>query len=572
MTNPRRTFLKQSGLMAAGLAVAPSILYSKNPGTKDISQILKNLSQLNDTVIEELLLNQIDKSGDRWDGGVMDRFELPNAHATNDFIMKLGAAYVSPYSKYHLSERLENPLEKAIQCLLNVQHNDGTIDLHSTNFHSTPDTAFIVNYLSPGYVNLKRLNRPGLKIFVEKTEEFFKNAGKCFVEGGVHTANHRWVVSSALARLNSFFPSKKYLARIDDWLAEGIDLDPDGQYTERSVSIYSPTCDDMFLTMGRLLKREDLMDVVRKNLDMTLYYIQPGGEVLTDASGRQDSAYTGYVNYYYYTYLYFAIIDRNPVYSAVCELIEQEMPEKILKFLPYILELPLFEQEPPQPTKIPNDYFKQFSFSGVFRIRRGDTDISIIENNPTFLSFMKGSAVMQSMRLGAAFFGSRGQFVAEKTNFDGKKIELMRSQKHGYFQPFPKDKIPGDGIYKKMPREERELSEAQIINYKVSIIESNGKISIEINIHGTDYVPVSLEMSFRQGGELTGVTADKNAADSYFLESEMGQYKYGDDVITFGPGAVSHKWAEMRGMLPKQNGHSVYITGYTPFKHTIELS
>lgn len=147
MTNPRRTFLKQSGLMAAGLAVAPSILYSKNPGTKDISQILKNLSQLNDTVIEELLLNQIDKSGDRWDGGVMDRFELPNAHATNDFIMKLGAAYVSPYSKYHLSERLENPLEKAIQCLLNVQHNDGTIDLHSTNFHSTPDTAFIVNYL-----------------------------------------------------------------------------------------------------------------------------------------------------------------------------------------------------------------------------------------------------------------------------------------------------------------------------------------------------------------------------------------------------------------------------------------
>ncbi|NQU55036.1 MAG: hypothetical protein HQ522_21160, partial [Bacteroidetes bacterium] len=564
--------LKQTSLAAAGIAVTPSIVFSQNPGKKDISQILKNLSELNDVVIEELLLKQIDKSGDRWDGGVFDRYELPNAHATNDFIMKLGAAYASPYSKYHLSEKLENPLERAIQCLLNVQHNDGTIDLHSTNFHSTPDTAFLVNYLSPGYVNLKRLNHPGLKTFVEKTEEFFQNAGKCFVEGGVHTANHRWVVSSAMARLNSFFPSKKYLVRIDDWLAEGIDLDPDGQYTERSVSVYSPTCDDMFLTMGRLLKREDLMDVVRKNLDMTLYYIQPGGEVLTDASGRQDSAYTGYVNYYYYTYLYFAITDKNPVYSAVCKLIEQEMPEKILKFLPYILELPLFEQEPPQPAKIPNNYFKRFQYSGLFRIRRGDTDISIIENNPTFLSFMKGSAVMQSMRLGASFFGSRGQFVAEQTNFDGKKIELMRSHKHGYFQPFPKDKITGDGIYSKMPREERELSEAQIINYKVSIIESSGKVSIEIDIHGTDYVPVSLEMSFRPGGELTGVTADKNAEDTYFLESGMGQYKKGDDVITFGPGTVSHKWAEMRGMLPKQKGNSVYITGYTPFKHTIELS
>ena len=36
------------------------------------------------------------------------------------------------------------------------------------------------------------------------------------------------------------------------------------------------------------MNRDDLLDVARKNLNMTLYYIQPG-EVLTDASGRQDS-------------------------------------------------------------------------------------------------------------------------------------------------------------------------------------------------------------------------------------------------------------------------------------------
>ena len=52
----------------------------------------------------------------------------------------------------------------------------------------------------------------------------------------------------------------------------------------------------------------------------------------------------------------------------------------------------------------------------------------------------------------------------------------------------------------------------------------------------------------------------------------MGQYQVGKDVITFGPGTVTHKWAIMRGMLPKQYGNSVFITGHTPFKHTIELS
>jgi hypothetical protein len=185
---------------------------------------------------------------------------------------------------------------------------------------------------------------------------------------------------------------------------------------------------------------------------------------------------------------------------------------------------------------------------------------------------MKGSAVLQSIRLGAAFFGMRGQFMAEQTVLDGEKIILSAKKQHGYFQPFPKDKIPGDGIYKNMPREERKLSEPQTMYYQVSISENKGKVIMDIQIDGTDHVPVSMEMSFRPGGELSGVTTDKHEEDSFFLEEGMGQYKVGKDVITFGPGAVTHKWANMRRMLPKQNGNSVYITGYTPFKHTLELS
>jgi hypothetical protein len=78
-------------------------------------------------------------------------------------------------------------------------------------------------------------------------------------------------------------------------------------------------------------------------------------------------------------------------------------------------------------------------------------------------------------------------------------------------------------------------------------------------------------MSFRPGGRLSGVTADKNMEDAYFLEEGMGAYQHGDDVIAFGPGIAKHTWAQMRGMLPKQKGHSVYITGYTPFRHVIEI-
>ncbi|MFX0101682.1 MAG: hypothetical protein ACFFCS_19110, partial [Candidatus Hodarchaeota archaeon] len=355
---------------------------------------------------------------------------------------------------------------------------------------------------------------------------------------------------------------QEYVKRIDEWLNEEIDIDPDGQYSERSVSIYSPTVDNMLLTTGIHLNHSELLDVVRKNLDMTLYYIQPGGEVLTEASNRQDSAQIGYVNSYYYAYRYFAIKDKNPVYAAVCELIENLMPELITRYISELLEDPIFNEDLMPASKIPDDYFKRFSYSSVTRIRRGDVDISVIEHNPTFLVFMKGSAVLQSVRLASSFFGKRGQFISGRAKLEGNKIILTKSAKHGYFQPYTEI----NGEFKQL------ISEVQTMDYRVEISEIDAKVTVEIDIHGTPHVPVSLEMSFRPEGELSGVVADKNLEDAYFLEGGMGQYKHGDDTITFGPGIASHKWAEIRGMLQKQDGMSVYLTGYTPFKHTLELS
>ncbi|MFT4566770.1 MAG: hypothetical protein ACI9FN_001731, partial [Saprospiraceae bacterium] len=533
--------------------------------------ILRKLVMINDKSIETLLQSQINDPGNRYDGAANNRHELPNEHSTYSFIVKLASSYASEFSKYNKSEKIERSLKKAISFLLRVQNEDGTIDLYSTNFHSTPDTGFLVNYLSPVYTCLSRMNIDGVRDFLGKLESFITRAGKCLLVGGIHTANHRWVVSAALARLYSMNSDPKFIERIDEWLSEGIDLDPDGQYHERSVSVYSPVCNNMFLTIGKLLDRPDLLEIVRKNLEMSLYYIHPDGEVLTDASDRQDNVMTRYVNEYYYAYRYFAIKDNNPRFAAVCELIESKMPERITRYILPLMEEPLFKKEMLDASMIPDDYFKRFEHSGVFRIRRGNIDISVIEENPTFLSFRNGNSVLQSMRIGAAFFG-RGQFVAEEAEQKGNSVILKRSVTRGYYQPLSVDLKTGNNGWIEHSRETRAGSEEQTLDYEITITEDQGSIVVDVEIKGCDHVPVSWELSFREGGVLEGVTTDRNIDGVYYIEGDQATYRIGKDAIQFGPGIAEHKWTQMRSVLPKQEGMSVYLTGYTPFKHTLTLS
>lgn len=505
-------------------------------------------------------------------GGYRDDVEIPNPHTTSGFIGKACMLMSCPESEFYQSKELLKEVEDATKAMLKFQHSDGTIDLLSTNFHSTPDTAFVLENIVPAYKFLKQSNTKGSEKALEFLQIFMQNAGEGLIIGGIHTPNHRWVVSAALTKLNELLPDKRYIARIDQWLAEHIDLDADGQYTEKSTNSYSPIVNRSLIIMAKGLNKPELLEPVLKNLVMTLYYVHPNGEVVTEASNRQDKGTIGNMSKYYYCYRFMALQANNGEMAAMARQIEKtSTKEQLAGYLDYFLEDPTLWKELPADKPIPISYAKAFPYSGVVRIRRENWDCTILSNNTSWLTFHKGNAVLQAMRVASSFFG-KGQFQSEKIEQQGDTWVLTKTLEGPYYQPLDKDKISPDGDLDKMPRTLRKQSEIQQLETTVKVEEANNGLEIEITLSGTEGVPVSLELIFRPGGTFLGVTKYSKKENAFLFSGEKGSYTVNGDTISFSYGKIEHKNIQLRGALPAMEVPTVYLTGFTPFKHLIKLS
>ena len=564
----RRKFIQTTSTITA---LSSLVNYVYDFGTLFTKDRLAIFITANDKSVKNILERQELDRNHPFYGGYPDQFEIYHPNSPANYATRLMAAYISPTSSYYQSKAIEKALNLGIDFMLKVQHKSGNIDLLTTNFESPPDTAFGVDPLSQSLMVLQNWAPNNLLEFQQKATLFLKKAGEAMSIGGVHTPNHRWVICRALARLHTLFPNKKYTDRIHEWLREGIDIDPDGQYTEKSSAGYSPLVDNCLITIARLLEKKELYDPVRKNLEMMLYFVHANGEVVTEASKRQDQYTISNMSRYYAVYRYMAFMDKNGVYAAMSNLIETEVGlENLSGYLIDFLEQASFNSALPSSQSLPTNYVKHFPHSSMVRIRRGLVDATVLGNNTTFFTFFKGKAALQGVRLAGSFFG-KGQFASPSLKIENGEYILEQCLVGPYYQPHAEEDIDKDGNWEKMPRRTRIKSEVQYLNSLIKIIEHKGQFAIHFDIKGTDNVPVGIELAFRAGGQLKGVIPVSTNKNSYLLKEDFGQYQMGNDIIEFGPGHKTHAWTQMRGASPKLNGDSVYLTGYTPFKFTLEI-
>jgi hypothetical protein len=560
-------FMMAAILLSASNAHAIALIHDKQA-------LLKELIRLNDEGIPRLLSSQSTREGVEYHGAVFDADSVVSPIGTAHLIQSLMCSYVSRDSKYYQSKALLNSMTLAAGALLNLQHEDGTIDLLSTNFHSTPDLGFTIYPVATAYSIMLQKKELRYGELPGQIKTYLLNAGKALSVGGIHTPNHRWVVSGALAWINSFFPNPAYKARIDQWLAEKIDIDPDGQYHERSTAVYTPVTNRCLLDVAKKMNYDQLYEVVRKNLDMTFFLVHANGEIATESSIRQDKYLQRNMYGYYLAYNKMALRDKSSRFSGMVHYIESTVSvDQLLYMLPIFIEDPVSLTKLPTPEPIPNQYHKYFKYSDMVRIREENVDMSIISNNATFFTFFKGQAAIEGMRLSAAFFG-KGQFESPQLEKEGDTYILSSTLTGPYFQPLPKEKIPNHGeAWGQVPRSERQQSEVQTLQTKIRITPVNGTATIRVSVEGPENLPVTLELGLRTGGTLQNVTAKKGIENAFLIdEGKFAVYQHEDDIIKIGPGMTAHKWTQLRGALPKLQADCLYFTAYAPceFEFTIE--
>lgn len=591
----RGEFIRLSSLTLAGALVSDIVsandFLNSNTAKEDI-QLMKKLILNNDAKVKSIL----DKAP------IEPTIRMRNFRPIASSIAVMAASISNSGSEYYKSKVLADKLNQAIDVLLKEQYPDGTLDAGG-NMQSPPDTAFILEYICPVATVLNQEKQKDLEILRDKLKKFIVNAGEAMITGGVHTPNHRWVICAALANINSLYPDARYIRRINEWLAEGIYINEDGDYSERS-GVYSAVIDKALITMAGLLHKPELLEIVSKNLTTYYYHTETNGDLITVNSKRQDQFMNLTVVKFYLQYRYMAIHTNNPMFAYMVNVIEN-LPsftnDVLSDSLVFFMENEELRKPIPVEGKTENDFEKFFAVSNLARIRRGKTSVTLFggndkpimvvsgrSSNPNFLMYRKGEAILKYMRLSTSFF-RLGYFSADGIVKEGNKYILKETKEGDYYQPLAEEFRKADGDYKlspspdgrfwnKMDFDSRIKSNVKKQVTVIEITENDGTLDLDFKVDGPPNVEVTIEMCFKEGSSITGAIMDEKK--NYFLKSGLSALSAGGDTIQFGPGKCEHQNIENldseeytyhQGSL-RTNGEHVYITGFTPFHHKMTIS
>ena len=533
-----------------------------------------------DQQVEGVLTRQVLDAESPYCGGFMDGDRLVGSQSISA-VASLGYAYLLSESRHYRSEELLQRILLAAAFARRHRNPSGCFDLLTTNFDSAPDTGFVVQAIAPVVFAARQqaTDDEGATAIADALGELIQTAALGMVAGGFHTPNHRWVLVAALAQAQALYPELEVSATVDAYLGEGIDINADGEYSERSTGVYNAVVNRALIRAAHVLERPDLLEPVRRNLDLSYHLLHADATAVTSISKRQDrdtrAVPTGLADGYHAL----AHLDDNGFYAAVADLLVARGGGLIC--LPNYVLHPEWRATCLKRTPLPERYSRVYPASGLWRVRQGGVSATAAAGLTAPFSVVCGQAELAAVKLSSTYFAT-GQFVGEEFAAAGNGV---RMQHKGRNHIYPEKDYVG-GIYW-LPiaeqvnaqnwqevRGRRATYELPPLEVELHVEEVAGGFDLHIRTSGgVDGVPFQIEGVFAPGGtlEMDSALVEGRAGHTVFLKAGYALYRVGDDAIRIGPGAMEHTMWRMRNSEIDEGRLRVLIALRTPVARTLEI-
>lgn len=506
--------------------------------------------------------------------------------------------YCCKDSRHYKDRKLLDMIEKYSRISISKLNDDGTNTMFQSNFRTGEQ--FGTEHLSRALLvfnkYLDKNDADEVRAHKAACELVERLAVGC-LNGGFHTPNHRWVETAGLltarrALIDSGFTTytDKMLEKSNKYLAEGVDCDEVGEWSERSAGMYNEHCDRVFLNIYEMTGNEEYFDAVYRNLMLMRYYIDEDFAMFTQNSHRKDKGEVGsmplffkaktyYAEIYLQDYIRAAYIKKDALLATVArEIFDRASFDRhrvLWEIESFLLcpEMITWEFDKVEGA-IPSEFELYQPKSNIVRKKTNEAIYSLIAKNPSFMH-IESRGIHIKMRLCSSFFAV-AQFIPQKLEKTerGYKLEMIA---HGEYK-LPLDNP--DGVttknYWTIDYKARKAIQQIDLDMSVETVFTDDGADFYVSVTGCDQVPTKLEFAINPGllcevGDAAMMT--KSGGSIFSRGTTLRLESAGGSVCEIDGLFCTHLYAEdMRGSLdPIEGAFTVYATDFAPFEKKISM-
>ena len=538
---------------------------------------LEEMLRALDGRVSALLARQITQETDSRFGGFMNADFHVEPRQSGFILSELVIAYITAGSRFYHADALKAAMERTLVYMAAHQREDGCFDLSSCNFDSAPDTAFMLNAILNAWWLLEKCEDAEADFLREPLYRLIDSCSGGIASGGFHTPNHRWAIASCLLSCEKITHNSRLGKRARQYLGEGLDINRDGEFSERSAGNYNQVNDDQMIRLYLATGERVYLEAARANLKMMYSYFDPDETVFTNNSTRQDMGQKVYADSYYIFYLLTGSLLDDAELCRMAGWIWRSCEKRgtVPNGVEWALLFPEMDDRSEdtgfQPAIAHID--RLFPESDIARIREGNWSCSLLKGKANCLYFQHGSFSMYMTIY--ANLCDRRNFLADTLEKTSKGY-VMRSHASGwYYEPY--DHKPATSDWWQMDSAHtRKKTERSHLDTLFEVVKREDGIDLNISTEGIDGLPVRLEFSFLPGGYVRTahfLQRTEPGACINVLNGTVEACGPGGEAIALDGAFGAHDVRDrMGGAYPlSENHYTVLFTAYTPLRKTISI-